>query len=95
MAHETTTDAASLEARLRKAEEALRETLEERNRLWGELQRRNANQHELDHYRQLYEGQTDSVSWRITLPLRVAAALWRDPAGALKRLVRRVRDYRA
>ena len=68
----------------------LDEAIAERNRLWEELQRRNANEHELDYYRRMHADITGSLSWRLTEPLRALTRFARDPAGALKRLARRV-----
>jgi len=56
-------------------EKALQEALEERNRLWEELNRRVAQERELEYYRELNEKITGSLSWRITAPLRAAKTL--------------------
>ena len=56
-------------------EKALQEALEERNRLWEELNRRVAQERELEYYRELNEKITSSLSWRITAPLRAAKTL--------------------
>lgn len=60
--------------RAERAESALAQALEERNRLWAELQRRTAKDREAEHWRRRLEGLEDSLSWRITLPLRTAKA---------------------
>ena len=64
----------------------LREVLEERNRLWEELNRVKAEQREEDHYRFLYESVVTSTSWKLTRPLRTAK--W-----VLRELPRRVRRF--
>jgi hypothetical protein len=43
--------------------------------LWAELHRRRAADHELSYFRGLYEAQTDSISWKVTWPLREAKVL--------------------
>jgi hypothetical protein len=60
------------EQRAQEAEAALQEALAERNRLWEELNRLKAGQREEDHYRFKYEQLVDSVSWKVTRPLRTA-----------------------
>jgi hypothetical protein len=43
--------------------------------LWTELHQRRADDNELAYYRGLYESQVDSVSWKLTRPLRDAKVL--------------------
>ena len=38
--------------------------------MWTELHEHRADQNELNYYRGLYEDQVDSVSWKVTRPLR-------------------------
>jgi hypothetical protein len=57
------------------AEAALEEAREESARLWAELHRQRAADAELSYYRALYESQVDSVSWRVTWPLREAKVI--------------------
>ena len=64
---------------------ALQEALEERNRLWEELNRRVAQERELEYYRELNANIMSSFSWRVTAPLRAgktvaerARRLWRE-----------------
>jgi hypothetical protein len=68
---EQTPDA--VEERIERAEAALSEAIEERNRLWEELHRRKAQEEELAHYRELTATVFASRSWRLTQPLRSAA----------------------
>lgn len=84
-----------LEQRLRQAEAALEESLTERNRLWGELQRNNAAADDVRHLRALVAKMEASVSWRLTAPIRAVKhgvaprwrlirSHWRRVAGRLK-----------
>jgi hypothetical protein len=57
------------------AEAALEEARTETARLWSELHEHRADQAELNYYRRLYEDQVDSVSWKLTRPLREAKVL--------------------
>ena len=57
------------------AEAALEEARTETARLWTELHQRRADENELAYYRGLYESQVDSVSWKVTRPLRDAKVL--------------------
>lgn len=56
----------------------LEEVLAERNRLWAELNRRAARDHEVEHLRRTLADLEGSISWRITKPLR-------DGRGAVRR----------
>lgn len=71
------------EERARRAEEALAEMTAERNRLWAELQSRNAVEADLEYWR----GRTSDIEksrwWRAGKPLRVMKIFRRDPAGVL------------
>ena len=49
---------------------ALADALEERARLWDELQRRTATQHEVEHLNQEIAWIRSTISWRVTAPLR-------------------------
>jgi hypothetical protein len=75
------------EERARRAEEALEEALEERNRLWAELQSRTAHDRELEYSRREVERMKSSLSWRITAPLRVVGWIM----GERRRIVRSMR----
>ena len=57
------------------AEAALEEARTETARLWTELHQQRADENELAYYRRLYESQVDSVSWKVTRPLRDAKVL--------------------
>lgn len=63
------------ESRLRRAESALADALQERNRLWEEAHRARALQRELDDVRTMVADIQSSLSWRITTPLRVAKTI--------------------
>jgi hypothetical protein len=76
-----TTNDQDLETRLHRAEAALAEALEERGRLWQELQAVRAEQADNEHFYRKYQALEASLSWRLTKPLRSAKALTR----ALKR----------
>lgn len=80
-------------ARETTGEAALEEALAERNRLWDELQRRSADQRELEHWRERALAAESTVAWRATQLLRRAL---RDPAGFARAVLRRLRrDRRA
>ena len=81
----TSTDA---EERARRAEAALEEALAERNRLWNELQRRTASEHEADYYRSIYAALEGSLSWRMTAPLRDAKRIARRALAVASRRLR-------
>jgi hypothetical protein len=72
------------EERARRAEEALEEVVAERNRLWAELQRRNAVEADLEYWR----GRTADIErsrwWKLGFPLRYMKRFKRDPAGMLE-----------
>jgi predicted metal-dependent hydrolase len=51
------------------------ELLAERARLWEELHRLRAERREVEHYRSQAEYVTNSLSWRITAPLRIGKQL--------------------
>jgi hypothetical protein len=78
------------EQRVRDLEQALEEALAERTRLWEELQRDKADRRELAYLRELADGMTTSLSWRLTTPLRVVMQIARDPIGTLRPLVRKL-----
>jgi hypothetical protein len=80
------------EAHEQERESALEEVLEERNRLWEELNRRAAQEHELDHLRATVRAMEGSLSWRVTRPLRAGK---RFVEADLPRLRERLRERRA
>jgi hypothetical protein len=79
---------AELESRLRRAETALQETLDERNRLWHELHRRAAVDEELEYYRTAMHQLHSSLSWRMTRPLRTSKWFVRQGPELYRRLRR-------
>jgi hypothetical protein len=72
------------EERARRAEEALAAAVEERNRLWAELQHKNAAEAEAEYWRNRAADIERSRWWRAGFPLRYAKRFLRDPAGMLE-----------
>jgi len=72
------------EKRARRAEEALAAAIEERNRLWTELQRKNATEAEADYWRKRAEDIERSRWWQAGFPLRYLKRFMSDPAGMLE-----------
>ena len=72
------------EERARRAEEALALAVQERNRLWAELQRRNAGEAEADYWRKRAADIERSRWWRAGFPLRYLKRFASDPAGMLE-----------
>jgi hypothetical protein len=72
---ERTTHDADLEQRLSRAEAALAESLEERGRLWEQLQAARAGQADEEHFYRRYRALEASLSWKLTKPLRSAKTL--------------------
>jgi hypothetical protein len=70
--------------RARRAEEALAAAVEERNRFWAELQRRNATEAEAEYWRQRVTDLERSRWWRAGFPLRYLKRFVNDPAGMLE-----------
>jgi hypothetical protein len=75
---------ANPEERARRAEEALDEVVAERNRLWAELQRRNAMEADLEYWRARASDIERSRWWRMGFPLRYMKRFKKDPAGMLE-----------
>jgi hypothetical protein len=75
-------------------EAALREALEERNRLWEELQRQRALEADLAYWRARAEDIERSRWWRLGKPLRLAKRLLANPADTLEELSYGIRDRR-
>jgi hypothetical protein len=71
-------------------EQYIREVLEERNRLWEELQRRASAEEELDYWRRRAHDIERSRWWRAGKPFRVAKRALRDPQAALEVLAHAV-----
>jgi hypothetical protein len=72
------------EERARRAEEALAEALAERNRLWEQLQEKQATEADLEYWRGRAADIERSRWWRAGLPLRVLKRVADDPAGMLE-----------
>ena len=73
-----------------KTDASLEEVLAERNRLWEELQRRTAQERELEHWRNRALELEQSVWWRGTEPLRKLAIAVREPRRAAAAVKRRL-----
>jgi hypothetical protein len=84
----------SAEERAARAEEALREALEERNRLWQELQERRATEQDLAYWRGRSESIEGSRWWRLGAPLRLLKRVLADPATALSDAAGALRERR-
>jgi hypothetical protein len=82
------------EERARRAEEALEEVVAERNRLWAELQRRNAVEADLDYWRVRATAMEHSRWWKLGFPLRYMKRFRRDPAGMLEGRAAAIRRQR-
>jgi hypothetical protein len=82
------------EERAARAEEALREALAERNRLWEQLQERNAADQELAYWRGRAQDIERSRWWRAGAPLRIAKRVMADPAAALSDAAGHLRERR-
>jgi hypothetical protein len=64
--------------------EALEQAIEERNRLWAELQRKNAVEADLEYWRNRAADIERSRWWRAGFPLRYVKKWVDDPAGMLE-----------
>jgi hypothetical protein len=74
--------------------EAVEELLEERNRLWAELQRRRSMEAEAAYWRARAEDIEQSRWWKAGKPLRLIKRLRRDPVTALENLAHDLRVRR-
>jgi hypothetical protein len=72
------------EERARRAEEALAAAVDERNRLWAELQRKTATEADAEYWRNRATDIERSRWWRAGFPLRYAKRFISDPAGTLE-----------
>ena len=72
------------EERARRAEEALAAAVEERNRLWAELQQKNATEADAEFWRGRAADVERSRWWRAGFPLRYVKRFVSDPAGMLE-----------
>lgn len=66
---------ADWEARARAAEARVEELGAERARLWDEVHRLRAERREVEHYEAAARYMEDSLSWKLTRPLRDGKAL--------------------
>jgi hypothetical protein len=82
------------EERAARAEEALQAALEERNRLWEELQRRSSVEQDLAYWRDRAQGMESSRWWRLGTPLRLTKRVLADPAAALSDAAGALRERR-
>ncbi len=76
------------------SDDALQAALEERNRLWEELQSRQARDVELEYWRARATAMESSLSWQLTAPLRLALRALANPLAALRAVARRLRAWR-
>ncbi len=81
--------------RATRAERALEEVTAERNRLWAELNRNAAMNHEVEHYRRLVTQMESSRSWRLTAPLRAVVEWARDLRALARKAARFLADRRS
>jgi hypothetical protein len=72
------------EERARRAEEALARMTEERNRLWAELQTRNAAEADAEYWQGRASDIERSRWWKAGFPFRYAKRFMKDPAGMLE-----------
>lgn len=79
---------------LARAEAALNEALEERNRLWEELQRHKSVEADLAFWRARAEGYERSRWWKLGAPFRVAKRVVADPPGTLDVIAHDLRQRR-
>jgi hypothetical protein len=75
-------------------EPALDEVLEERNRLWEELQRRRAVEADLEYWRARAGDIESSRWWRAGAPLRLAKRVIANPSTTLEEIAFRLKERR-
>jgi hypothetical protein len=88
------TEQGSAEERAERAEEALREAVEERNRLWHELQERRSAEQDVAYWRERASDIERSRWWRAGFPLRYVRRFLEDPAGMLEGRAHAIRRRR-
>jgi hypothetical protein len=88
------TEGGSAEERAARAEQALLEALEERNRLWHELQEHRSVEQDLNYWRARAQDIEQSRWWRAGAPLRLAKRILDDPAGTFEQLAYGLRERR-
>ena len=77
-----------------RTEQALAEALEERNRLWEEVQRRREVEEDLAYWRARAQDIERSRWWRAGAPLRLAKRIMNDPPGTFEQLAYGLRERR-
>jgi hypothetical protein len=80
-----------LRERAERAEASLANTIEERNELWSQALRTRAVEHELSELRTLVRRMEQSVSWRLTSPLRRAKTTTRRATAVARGFRNRLR----
>jgi hypothetical protein len=88
------TEQGSAEERAERAEEALRDAVEERNRLWHELQERRSAEQDVAYWRERASDIERSRWWRAGFPLRYVRRFLEDPAGMLEGRAHAIRRRR-
>ena len=74
--------------------EALERATEERNRLWAELQKKNATEADLEYWKGRVADIERSRWWRAGFPLRYLKRFVDDPAGMLEGRAHAIRRRR-
>jgi hypothetical protein len=74
--------------------EALKQAIEERNRLWAELQEKNAVEADLEYWRNRAADIERSRWWKAGFPFRYAKRFLDDPAGMLEGRAHAIRRRR-
>jgi hypothetical protein len=88
------TEQGSAEERAERAEEALRDAVEERNRLWHELQELRSAEQDVAYWRERASDIERSRWWRAGFPLRYVKRFLEDPAGMLEGRAHAIRRRR-
>jgi hypothetical protein len=88
------TEQGSAEERAERTEEALRDAVEERNRLWHELQERRSAEQDVAYWRERASDIERSRWWRAGFPLRYVKRFLEDPAGMLEGRAHAIRRRR-
>ena len=74
--------------------EALKQAIEERNRLWAELQEKNAVEADVEYWRNRAADIERSRWWKAGFPFRYAKRFLDDPAGMLEGRAHAIRRRR-
>ena len=94
MAQEARVDPEDWQARAEQAEQALEEALAERNRLWEQLQQREARDQELADARATIALMRESASWKATAPLRILRGIFHHRHRFASRARKKLREFR-